>query len=450
MNRWIWIVLYVSIALFLVSFSLQKMNSDFATATEKFTTEGTDVPQDPPVPTPSEKDPTAPEPEGQQDQHNDPSSVAEPQPIVYDNDDSLPPMEIPEGNTDEENELATQIITIYQQVLNRSPSSREFQDKFDAINTGSLSIEGLQMQLFSSPEYSRMIKVQMNSTAPELLKITNDLVVIRKVISLYNSVFGKEPYPTLRLPLKDAYVYLNFKDEAFLEMLHAPLYKKWESFVLQTPNMGRVDVEASIETYFIRDTLLRKAGQLPDQQSATRTGTVVKKPTTGSGSATGANVNVNGDGLVTEDGKIVLERPNIFIIQGGDAQTITRAIQGQSIDNLGATSGAPVTHSDGSIDPMIQSIQSKAFNRDIPATAVSYEQEGRVYYPESKLVLRPEFAWAGPLRTPPVCTTLKSEPVTVGPMLESSKLLLGTPLNEAINTEVGTIMPKFEYMPYSS
>ena len=34
------------------------------------------------------------------------------------------------------------------------------------------------------------------------------------------------------------------------------------------------------------------------------------------------------------------------------------------------------------------------------------------------------------------------------PLLASSKLLLGTPLDDAADTQVGSIMPKFEYKEY--
>jgi len=64
-------------------------------------------------------------------------------------------------------------------------------------------------------------------------------------------------------------------------------------------------------------------------------------------------------------------------------------------------------------------------------------------------VLRPEMAWSVPNYTPPVCTTLGREPL-IQPVFSAtnSSLLLGTPLAEANNTEVGSIMPKFTYKEY--
>ena len=67
-------------------------------------------------------------------------------------------------------------------------------------------------------------------------------------------------------------------------------------------------------------------------------------------------------------------------------------------------------------------------------------------HPED-MVLRPEFAWAIPQPQPPVCYSLGQKPI-VQPLMNSSRLLLGTPLDDANDTQVGSILPKFEFKPY--
>ena len=64
------------------------------------------------------------------------------------------------------------------------------------------------------------------------------------------------------------------------------------------------------------------------------------------------------------------------------------------------------------------------------------------------MVLIPEFAWSVPQERPQVCTTLGQKQL-IQPVFTNSSLLLGTPLGEAAqDTQVGSIMPKFEYKEY--
>ena len=64
------------------------------------------------------------------------------------------------------------------------------------------------------------------------------------------------------------------------------------------------------------------------------------------------------------------------------------------------------------------------------------------------MVLIPEFAWSVPNERPQVCTTLGQKQL-VQPVFTNSSLLLGTPVGEAAqDTQVGSIMPKFEYKEY--
>jgi hypothetical protein len=63
------------------------------------------------------------------------------------------------------------------------------------------------------------------------------------------------------------------------------------------------------------------------------------------------------------------------------------------------------------------------------------------------MVLRPEYEWSVPQQRAPVCTTLGQKPL-IQPVMVNSSLLLGTPLDDAADTQVGSIMPKFKYTEY--
>lgn len=64
------------------------------------------------------------------------------------------------------------------------------------------------------------------------------------------------------------------------------------------------------------------------------------------------------------------------------------------------------------------------------------------------MVLRPELAWTIPQQYPQVCTTFGQPPLVQPVVLESSTAMNATPLGEAADTGVGSIMPAFKYKEY--
>lgn len=330
-------------------------------------------------------------------------------------------MVIPEGSTPEELTMGAKIIDTYSKVLQRMPSSVEYRTAM--LNVG----EDLEQKLYNSAEFTRLTKTQTNTTFPELTKIIYDLRLIRKVIEIYKKQLGKEPYPSLRLPLKDAFVYLNHSEAAFTQMLRSPSYPKWEGEMIQNPLVGRIDVEASIEENFRRDTLMRLAAQ-----ASTSTATKKKAAAAAAAADEGEVKKVSGE-------QLVLQKPNVYIITTGGASVSNI----KDLDKLVAASASSaggeraVGEKDTDMQCMLDSIQKQDFRK-------------RLYFDKNDLVLRPEFSWKMPERAPPVCTNPPgSKPVQVAPVLEGSKLLLGTPLEEAVTeTGVGSIMPKFEFKEY--
>jgi hypothetical protein len=100
-------------------------------------------------------------------------------------------------------------------------------------------------------------------------------------------------------------------------------------------------------------------------------------------------------------------------------------------------------------DDVPYSMTQTAVNLTMALNDITTDNKGRKRIPIHKhdMVLIPEFAWSVPQEFPPVCTTLGQKPL-VQPVMNNSALLLGTPLDDANNTQVGSIMPKFEYKEY--
>jgi hypothetical protein len=101
---------------------------------------------------------------------------------------------------------------------------------------------------------------------------------------------------------------------------------------------------------------------------------------------------------------------------------------------------------------MLESIQKSCaniFDKDLEAQCLDKNAKSIILTHHGDMVLRPEYAWSVPQQRPPVCTTF-GQPSLVQPVMVSSSLLLGTPLEEAEKTQVGSIMPKFQYTEYIS
>jgi hypothetical protein len=72
----------------------------------------------------------------------------------------------------------------------------------------------------------------------------------------------------------------------------------------------------------------------------------------------------------------------------------------------------------------------------------------RMYLPhEGQMVLRPEFAWSVPQQRPPVCIPV-GKTYDPSPLMVVPGNLVGTPLAEAADTAVGSMLPNFEFKPY--
>jgi hypothetical protein len=92
----------------------------------------------------------------------------------------------------------------------------------------------------------------------------------------------------------------------------------------------------------------------------------------------------------------------------------------------------------------------KVFSKDEYARMLDAqirEQQIPVRTHYGQMTLRPDQSWTVPQRPPPVCTTLGQKPL-IQPIMTNSPLLLGTSLEDSEYTEVGSIMPKFEFKEY--
>ena len=318
-------------------------------------------------------------------------------------------------NTVQQNPVASSsinesIIQLYLELLQRQPKSKELTDATNQISKGTLNLEGLRRRLIDSDEYQRNTKLQTNVLNPELTKIISDNELISYIAKLYNEETGKIIPPTMQLPLRDIYIYVDYNDYAFRAMLRNEKYNTFEQDVMTTNNVTKPQLIEIFLKYFTVNDLVNQGIEIFGATPTDKIPYSINKP----------------DSMLS----VSARNTNLF-----DKDKAAQALG----NNNGAILGDHAQFS------MTQTTVEVKQPDDITKT-----DDNKIRIPVHKhdMVLIPEFAWSVPQERPPVCTTLGQKQL-VQPVFTNSSLLLGTPLDEATeSTQVGSVMPKFEFKEY--
>lgn len=302
------------------------------------------------------------------------------------------------------------IIQLYMELLQRQPKSKELSEISDQIDKGTINLEGLRRKLVDSDEYQRNIKLQTNVLNPELTKIISDNELISYIAKIYNEETGKIIPPTMQLPLRDIYIYIDYNDYALRAMLRNTKYNTFEQDVMTTNNVNKPQLIEIFLKYFTVDDLIKQGIEIFGANPSDKIPYSINKP----------------------DSMVGLSSLNSNLFD-----------KDKAAKGLGSSSGAVL--GDHAQFSMTQTTVEVKQPDDITKT-----DDNKIRIPVHKhdMVLIPEFAWSVPQERPQVCTTLGQKQL-VQPVFTNSSLLLGTPVGEAAQeTQVGSIMPKFEYKEY--
>lgn len=290
------------------------------------------------------------------------------------------------------------VINLYQEVLQREPTSTELINDVRDIKANVVTWNGLRQKLVDRDEYSLNIKMQSNTLTPELNKMISDSRIIREMSDIYKDVRKKPISPRAILPLRDIYVNLSYNPYALRAVLRDDKYQNFEDDLLRIIDLNKPKTLELFADTFDQVKIMQEASQQAKDEAAKKITESQQLPT-----------NAFGQLLNAED----LQKLKDFLLKNPDLGTISLPTG----PVVCAPNAAPVSPE---------------------------EPEAKEPTHEDDMVLRPEFAWSVPQKRPPVCTT-PGQPAVVQPLLLNSKLLLGTPIQDASQTQIGSIMPKFEF-----
>jgi len=316
------------------------------------------------------------------------------------------------------------LIELYLSVLDRNPTAAELSKHIKALDRNEYTMGELEIRLYNSEEYKRLVKTQSNVLSPEMSRMIEEKEVIAYVKELYQKVLSKKPIKEILLPLRDLFIYFDYNAYKFMALLRHTKYMDFEDEFKSNKNLSK---EALIELYLktFDDELLIKNGEaLRKTEKLTPLGRKFEsKDITG---VSGGKIDGALLGLSDTDTNLLLkylkekglfgnkDEAGIYLANGGEAGAAGAGVNYYPTEVATGASGNMCTGQ-------------------------------RVYLPTESKIRQTSFGFSVPEKHPPVCIPVGGKS-PVSPVVFGD--LMGTPLDDANQTQVGSIMPKFEYNEY--
>jgi len=363
--------------------------------------------------------------------------------------------------TDYTDDIASKVNQMYTDLLKRQPTSQELVTASRDISSGKITFKQLKRRILDTDEYQLTMKMQSNELAPELPKMLSDKEMITSLGVIYTQETSQIIPSKIVLPMRDLYIYFDYSDGTIRALLRDAAYPNFESDLINTPNLDNPTLIDMLNTYFNVDTLRNIGASIDLVQNTAGASPDDKLPRSLNDTDTDMTPMVNSIMTATATAKttpIILYDANgnqVVFPPGPDAKGNPSGTlydqNGNIVDPSTITGGMTVFDANG--NALSTSINVNELTDATPDSLNNYKiNYVKVQLPthQDDMVLMPELAWSVPNYRPPVCTTIGKEPL-VQPVFSdtNSRLLLGTPLDQAANnTAVGSIMPKFTFKEY--
>ena len=132
------------------------------------------------------------------------------------------------------------IIQTYNEILQRDPTVKELKSIKYNMENNDLDFYKLRILLFSSDEYYRIVKMQTNTTTPELKKMIVEREYVEMINEIYKDIFNKKIKSDLVLPYHDLFTYkFKLNKDMLKDMFKDDRYDDFEKEVLATNGLDR-------------------------------------------------------------------------------------------------------------------------------------------------------------------------------------------------------------------
>jgi hypothetical protein len=323
------------------------------------------------------------------------------------------------------------VIDIYKKILIRSPTDEELKSKVY------LSKEELNEDLYNSIEYDKISKVQTNSSDSNIESSIAKRNLSAKIYEIYLKTYNKDVPFKMDAILRDCYIHLRSNYYLFMAFIESPKYPKFENEILTSISMTKQKLLELFNEHF---NLLELKLKAEDKIKALKGASGIKEKSI--------------DKIKDELNKITL---NVQI--PGTPKSIINDIDINKLKNYLKTDIKPLelketyaNKEDDNVKILKDMIkvrgQEKLNDETVDITQglpKDSEIYARIYNP-----INYKQSYRGPAEyKPPLCNSLGQPSLEVPVFPESKLLFQGTELDRAFkDTQVGSIMPKFEYKEY--
>lgn len=346
------------------------------------------------------------------------------------------------------------IINVYKNLLDRQPTPYELDRHLQDFYEKNADEESLKMRIYNSTEYKMIVKMQSNDVDAGLISVASSENLIDKLKRMYFDILKTEPTKEMLLPLKDCYIHLQYNDYLFKAMLVHSNYWKFENAVLESAMLSREKLLEIFNNHFLLSELRLVANEFKKQEVLRRdaVANAAKIPMVyGLGGAmicdtsniNGSNVNVcymnnsnmvSGLGTENQISGIAKDANNVFninIMLGEDL------MQSKAYSN-DASKKIYNGHGDTCANVYSSNVCANMYN------GVPVDGKCRIYNP-----IKYKQQYRGDMRYRPNVCSYGTQQVVQPVFVNSKTLFQGTDLKEASQfTQVGSIMPKFEYKEF--
>lgn len=359
------------------------------------------------------------------------------------------------------------IIATFEEVLGRNPNTSEMKFYYDLIKNNGYDQGKIKDILLSSREHEILMKNQNNQVYGELAANITEKQLEIAINELYNAIFFEYPDEETYKYLRGRFVAMNLDEEKFALFLRRLKSAESVNDSTTTPPPGSPPGSTTITPMSATAMPTATPTPTPTPTPTKTTKELFEEIVTATPDIGGRTKPLNVETVpplppdVSATPKIgdVLSAKQERMPAAYETEmqpdsrplppipTPTQSTRGRDTTNIGETIDAIkcAKYFDKSRFESAQDMRSKTagYNTQIPPEC-QYNKNKTKYYlnADDNLVLRPDMRWEVPMRRPPVCYA--TEHIDYRPSIEQSALL-GTLLDDADKTSVGSIMPKFEY-----
>lgn len=320
------------------------------------------------------------------------------------------------------------VIDIYKKILIRSPNDEELKSKVY------LTKEELTEDLYNSIEYDKISKVQTNSSDSNIESSIAKRNLSAKIYEIYLKTYNKDVPVKMDAILRDCYIHLRSNYYLFLAFIESAKYPKFENEILTSISMTKRKVLEIFDKYF---NLLELKLKAEDKIKASK-GSVKEK-----------SIDKIKDELDKITFNVEVPATPKAMINNIDINELKKYLK-TDIKPLELKENYTNKEDDNQkiLKDLIKVRDHEKLNEEpdimsgLPKDSEVYV---RVYNP-----INYKQTYRGPAEyKPPLCNSLGQPSLEVPVYPESKLLFQGTELDKAFeNTQVGSIMPKFEYKEY--